>query len=168
MKARLVYTLAIVSLLPIPALVGVWVCSYPYAVNLLFVRWSADEGYASFSCFQGALYCEQQIGPGRVGETYLLRQVQDGWFSRTVSVSTSDSSHALVRTGVPCWAALAAALVPAGWGVSYIGRRWRRSRRARSGLCATCGYDLRATPGRCPECGTVPPGNASFVGGVSS
>ena len=42
----------------------------------------------------------------------------------------------------------------------YVTRaaRWlfRRLHRHPNGRCAVCGYDLRATPHRCPECGHIP------------
>ena len=53
----------------------------------------------------------------------------------------------------PCWLpALLFAAIPAWWLI----RKVRRSRRVRLGFCRSCGYDLRATPRRCPECGTEP------------
>jgi hypothetical protein len=39
--------------------------------------------------------------------------------------------------------------------IAFMLRARQRRRRRKSGLCAVCGYDLRATPQRCPECGTM-------------
>jgi hypothetical protein len=53
---------------------------------------------------------------------------------------------------VPHWSA-ALALGAAGlW--MLLGKPAKRQRRRAKGLCVTCGYDLRESRDRCPECGT--------------
>ena len=55
---------------------------------------------------------------------------------------------------VPHWVLFGLfATPPALWALRERSRR----RATRRGLCPSCGYDLRATPGRCPECGMTTP-----------
>jgi hypothetical protein len=57
---------------------------------------------------------------------------------------------------VPYWfPVLCLSSLPAMHGVRLVRHFLRARRRRLTGLCPQCGYDCRATPERCPECGAV-------------
>jgi hypothetical protein len=101
------------------------------------------------------------LGPSR---EELLAVEQQLTVQLNAAKARVSSIAALARSFTPwrqsceiCFLVAALAILP---GLTLARYRRRRLRIA-LGLCAECGYDLRATPGRCPECGSVGGGRAS-------
>ena len=100
----------------------------PVTGPLLTVMWDEWDTYRQWACFE---YGRGEFIYGRF-------------------------RYATAQVRVPLWfVALLAAPLPA-WRGRTLARRRIASRRASQGLCVQCGYDVRATPDRCPECGAVP------------
>jgi hypothetical protein len=75
-------------------------------------------------------------------------------FARLGSQEGQPASHTIEFWLMPWWPLLlGSSLLPA---VRCLLPLARRRYAARPGRCRQCGYDLRATPDRCPECGTAP------------
>jgi hypothetical protein len=78
----------------------------------------------------------------------------DTYFERNATPSMIAMGR-YMSVGIPFWAAAAVWLMP----VPFAFLIWRRvvaNGRIKRGLCIVCGYDLRATPNQCPECGAAP------------
>ena len=93
-------------------------------------------------------------------EPTVITSRQAGPFGFRYSRS-SDRTHGIDhqrwwRIECPHWAAAAPAAVLPLMSIAGAIARYRRRRPAAGGRCASCGYDLRATPERCPECGALP------------
>lgn len=112
----------------------------------------------------------------RAQERWTIRELWvHCWVARNRDIPhDAATSPGMLRGGtvfvnVPYWLlTLLGALGPAYWAVRARVRERRRIRLASRGLCAECGYNLRGTLARCPECGTVAPPITSTAGATST
>jgi hypothetical protein len=135
-KRRLITVAATASLLMFIATVALWVRSY----------FTADEFMDSHSSRLDMVWTVR--GTVFIQRTHLSSEpvAPLGTYLTTVVLITPPRW----RVGLPIWfLAIVFSLLPLRWGI-------RARRTCSPGLCLGCGYDLRATPARCPECGAVP------------
>lgn len=83
--------------------------------------------------------------PWRAFSEWRWRFAGFGW------ASDDRPSHSYRGLEAPYWSLAAMTACPLILRLS----RTLRSRLRRKGFCPSCGYDLRASPDRCPECGTT-------------
>jgi hypothetical protein len=76
-------------------------------------------------------------------------------YSRRIPFTSANSRLLMDYVSVPHWMpVILLSVLPADW-YRRKRREGQRNAEARPDLCLHCGYDLRATPERCPECGTA-------------
>jgi hypothetical protein len=140
------------------AVVVLWVRSY-LGTDIWMLRTSGGTAWViqtahtdTFDLISGADM------PEGFGNFYYIRSEHGDWGYRFAD----DPQFSLfgigagVKSGAQ-WVRMPMSLLAAAFSVLSVSRlrTLRRRRRLDRGLCLACGYDLRATPGRCPECGRL-------------
>jgi hypothetical protein len=145
MRRRLLRILAGVSLMLAMAMAAVW------------IRSNASADYLALTINSGH---ELVFGwtTGRVGAGLAAENAGTGF--HTMAPLTFDDAPGWAGFAIG-WSVFLQALFVPDWFVilvlvlSAILFQRRAVQASQTGLCRKCGYDLRATPDRCPECGTV-------------
>jgi hypothetical protein len=81
-----------------------------------------------------------------------------GGFRHTLDLQIYPDQTATIlsrRLLIPRWSVIVIIALFAVPPVVRARSYWQRRRAVREGHCAVCNYDLRASPERCPECGTA-------------
>jgi hypothetical protein len=178
MKLRLFNLLAALSLVLCVTMLGFWVRSY----------WKFDEFYSQVSNEPAAGCCSLDgnlefylyprllyarlayLGGAKWGLLwYVYERKSTQWIGECGMKSMHPPRYNLGSLGIffstngDCiyarhWMlALFFAILP----LLALVKTLKRTYQMIGGRCVRCGYDLRATPDRCPECGTVPNGTES-------
>jgi hypothetical protein len=120
--------------------------------------WYAFEGTIGYAVLisprhNGWSSSDLSRGPGAPLQAQYVQGFRSRWgFAYAAPLAMDQSVYERV-VAIPYWFILMlTSILPAMFVVRFV----RCRRRDHAGRCAACGYDLRATPDRCPECGAVP------------
>jgi len=160
---------AILSTLALLLCVGAWIRSYlPENFFLRLHKGSLVLIFAGEQYAEGidpANYPVSMVGLGPPGSSRRLREDtaqvlararlsasrNRQWRAMGFEVIASDMRFGHFVVVIPFWAIF----LPLAGLTSWAWVRWYRRREwQQPGRCQKCGYDLRATSDRCPECGT--------------
>jgi hypothetical protein len=129
----------------------------PYTIDSRGVYANVEVYHASFPYIgNGSGIRNNFLEPSLVYDQPLLAGWMHGGFGY---VSAADKEYGFNYHAwlAPMWClSIIFALLPAARFRGAIIKATRGRRRQSRGLCVICGYDLRATPDRCPECGSAP------------
>jgi hypothetical protein len=165
--------LAAASLLLCLATAGLWLRSYWVEDVLWATCWEPPEGgrtyriqhcSGAFASYRGHLagwFGWSERPKGQLMPLWYFEFEHPTGFYLAADLGFSSRRHVfegypynLWIWRLPTWSLVSAfTVLPAIVTFRQVRAARRRRRRDRLGLCPLCGYDLRATPGRCPECG---------------
>jgi hypothetical protein len=124
-------------------------------LSIVRKQWQNQGNIAGFNVMLTRGYWEPSDEFGWYGESEFWSVFQPSkrptgpLMPQNISGAVFENSTQVI---IPHWMhVLPASMLPAWWMRSAL----RRRRLERIGKCTQCGYDLRASSDRCPECGTV-------------
>jgi len=159
-QRRLFNLLATASLLMCMATIGLWTRSLYLQETFYFGRYSLGTAggqlwiqFASRPASRAGYDCLPQSPNSSTffGFSY-APQYAGGWIDESLGFALASRPFPpdhFTNIAVPFWfPSILTAVPPVLW-------LKRRRGKHPTGRCQTCGYDMRATPNRCPECGTT-------------
>jgi hypothetical protein len=158
--------LSAASVLLCAASLGLWARSYS---NAQYVGWASANQFDGVLSMGGLVRLEHATyGDGPMGWSYIHYPTPAGGLRD--EIHARDRGGGAIRAAGFAWATIdyngdgkriRRALYLPHWAFSVLFlalpllRLAKRSPRRPAGTCAVCGYDMRATPNRCPECGAA-------------